>query len=119
MKQQKPPKNKRIIKINAITQAHLIRLLMEGEHTCHDLAKITGLHYVTVLHYTRELYRARALHICAWRDRERIYKIGDELDVKRKTLTPAQRQRHYRERKQIKQQTSFLYGASNEQTARS
>ena len=50
-----PPNNKskRIIKINAITQAHLIKLLLDGKFNCQELAAETGLHYVTVLQYTR------------------------------------------------------------------
>lgn len=108
-----PPKNTRIIKMGAITYAHLLRLLMEGEYTCKELAKATGLHYTTVLQYSRELYRARVLHICAWRERERIYKVGDERDVKRPKMTAAERTKHYRERQKVKQQTSFLYGAAH------
>ena len=51
---------------NAITQAHLIKLLLEGDYTCQELADETGLHYVTVLQYTRELYRAGAAYIVRW-----------------------------------------------------
>ncbi len=63
-----PPKNKgrRIVKINAFTQAKLIEAMLDGVYNCQELAEITGLHYVTVLHYTRELHRAKAAHICQW-----------------------------------------------------
>lgn len=95
-----PPNNKRkkIIKINAICQAQLIKLLLDGVYTCHELADQTGLHYVTVLQYTRELHAAGAVHICAWekdgrgRDVIKIYKIGEGRDAKRKKMTPAERQ---------------------------
>lgn len=96
------PKGKRIIKINAITQAHLIKLLLEGTYTCQELAEETGLHYVTVLQYTRELHRAKAAFICAWekdargRDLSKIYKIGVGKDVKRQKLTQNERQTRYR-----------------------
>ena len=90
-----PPnnKNRRIIKINAITQAHLIKLLLEGTYTCQELADETGLHYVTVLHYTRELHRAGAAHIASWekdlrgRDLVKIYKLGVGRDAKRQKKT--------------------------------
>lgn len=95
-----PPstKGKKIIKINAICQAQLIKLLFDGVYTCHELAEQTGLHYVTVLHYTRELHAAGAAYICAWekdgrgRDVIKIYKIGEGRDAKRKKMTPAERQ---------------------------
>jgi predicted ArsR family transcriptional regulator len=95
-----PPRNKgkKIIKINAICQAQLIKLLLDGVYTCHELAEQTGLHYVTVLQYTRELHSAGAAYICAWekdgrgRDVIKIYKIGEGKDAKRKKMTSAERQ---------------------------
>lgn len=103
------PKGKRQIKINAILQAQLIKLLMEGTYTCQELADETGLHYVTVLQYTRELHRVGAAHIAAWekdprgRDLAKIYKLGEGNDKKRQRKTQAERQIAYRAKKrQIK-----------------
>jgi predicted ArsR family transcriptional regulator len=95
-----PPshRGKKIIKINAISQAQLIKALLDGVYTCMELAEITGLHYVTVLQYTRELHSAGAAYICAWekdsrgRDAVKIYKIGEQRDAQRKKMTAAQRQ---------------------------
>lgn len=103
-----PPlnKNRRIIKINAITQAHLIKLLLDGTYSCAELAEHTGLHYVTVLHYTRELHRAGAAHIASWekdlrgRDLVKIYKLGAGKDAKRHKYTQAERQAAYRTKQQ-------------------
>lgn len=89
-------------KINAITQAQLIKLLLEGVYTCQQLAEETGLHYVTVLQYTRELHRFGAVHISSWekdcrgRDVIKVYKIGEGRDARRQRLTNAQRQAHRR-----------------------
>lgn len=102
-----PPnqKSKRLIKINAILQAQLIKLLMEGTYTCQELADETGLHYVTVLQYTRELHRVGAAHIAAWekdprgRDLAKIYKLGEGKDKKRQRKTQAERQIAYRAKK--------------------
>lgn len=97
-----PPKNRRIIKINAFTQARLIKLLLEGIYTCEQLAEETGLHYVTVLQYTRELHRAGAAHIASWekdcrnRDIIKVYKLGEGRDARRQKLTAVQRQANYR-----------------------
>lgn len=103
----KPPshKGKKIIKINAICQAQLIKLMLDGVYTCHELAEQTGLHYVTVLQYARELHAAGAAYICAWekdsrgRDAIKVYKIGEHRDAQRKKMTAAQRQAKSRERK--------------------
>lgn len=106
-----PPnqKGKRQIKINAITQAQLIKLLLEGTYTCAELAEMTGLHYVTVCQYTRELHRAGAAHISGWeKDRRgcdvaKIYKLGEGTDKRRQKKTQAERQIAYRaKKKQLK-----------------
>ena len=104
-----PPKNKRMIKLNAILQAQLIKLLLDGTYTCQELADMTGLHYVTVLQYTRELHRAGAAHIAGWekdsrgRDLAKIYKLGEGTDKRRQKKTQAERQIAYRaKKKQLK-----------------
>ncbi len=85
------------VKINALTQARLIRLLLDGAYTCSELAEETGLHYVTVLEYTRELHRAGAAHICMYekdsrgRDALKVYKLGVGRDAKRSKLTQVER----------------------------
>jgi len=93
----------RQVKVNALSQANLIKLLLEGEYTMRQLAEETGLHYVTVVDYTRALRRAGILHICAWeldrmgRETIRVYKLGEGKDVKpRKRLTPSERAARYR-----------------------
>lgn len=99
-----PPRNKgkKIIKINAIAQAQVIKAMLDGTLSCKELAEHTGLHYVTVLQYTRELHAAGAAHICCWekdmygRDNVKIYKIGEGKDAKRQRMTPKERQARYR-----------------------
>lgn len=105
-----------MVKINAISQAHLIKLLLEGTHTCAELAEATGLHYVTVLHYTRELHKVKAAHICMWekdnrgRDLLKVYKLGEGQDAKRRKMTAMQRQKLYRERKKMSRMNQVLAG---------
>jgi predicted ArsR family transcriptional regulator len=102
-----PPNNKgrKIIKINAISQANLIKLMLYGTMTCKELAEETGLHYVTVLQYTRELHAFGAAHICLWekdnrgRDSIRVYKIGEGKDAKRQKMTGAERQARSRSKR--------------------
>lgn len=52
--------------VDAVAQAHLIKLLLDGQHTCHQLADTVGLGYNTVLRYCRELHMRQAVHIHAW-----------------------------------------------------
>jgi predicted ArsR family transcriptional regulator len=98
---------RRIIKINAITQAQLIKLLLDGDRTCAELAEETGLHYVTVLQYTRELHRAGAAHITRYdkdvrgRDMLKVYKIGKGKDARREKKSACERQTTYRSRKRM------------------
>ena len=98
---------KRQIKINAITQAQLIKLLLEGIYSCRELAEHSGLHYVTVLQYTRELHRVGAAHISSWekddrgRDAIKVYKLGAGKDAKRQRMTQAERQQKRRAKKRM------------------
>lgn len=102
-------KGKRLIKINAITQARLIKLLLDGDLTCQELAEETGLHYTTVLRYTRELYLVGACFIQHYekdrrgRDNSKVYKLGVGRDATRSKLTGAQRQARVRERRRTAQ----------------
>ena len=106
-----PPKNKgrRIVKINAMSQAKLIEAMLDGVYTCEQLAEETGLHYVTVLQYARELHRVKAAHISSWekdsrgRDVIKVYRIGRGKDAKREKMTAAQRQARARAKKKAQE----------------
>ena len=93
------------VKVGALSYAQLILYMLEGIHNCQELADLTGLHYVTVLQYTRELYKAKACHICSWekdsrgREMVRIYKIGKGKDAKKELVSNAERQARYRSKK--------------------
>lgn len=93
------------VKMSAVLQARLIRMLIDGPCTIQDLADETGLHPVTCQEYCRELRRAGAAHICAWekdsrnRDSIKVYKLGPGKEAKREKLTPAQRQARVRAKK--------------------
>jgi hypothetical protein len=107
-----------MMKINAYSQAQLIKLLLEGTYSCREMAEHTGLHYVTVLQYTRELHRAGAAHIASWekdargRDVIRIYKIGTKADAKREKLTSAERQERVRARKKAAEMSQVMAGGA-------
>ena len=113
-----PPstKGRRIKKINAFTQALLIKYLLEGAYTCQQLAEETGLHYVTVLDYTRELHRVGAAHIASWekdargRDVIKVYKLGAGRDAKRQRMTASERQSRVREKQKAAQLAQVMAG---------
>lgn len=87
-----------------MSQAQLIKLMMQGTHSVKEMADLTGLHYVTVLNYTKELHKAGVTHISTWRkdtagrDALKIYKMGSGEDAKKTSMTAGERQRKYRER---------------------
>lgn len=111
------PRNKHITKIGALTQAALVKLLLDGTRDCSELAEETGLHYVTVLRYTRALYRAKAAHICAWhadklgRATLKVCKLGTGRDAKRPCMTGNEKAAKYRERQRAKKLQLVVAGA--------
>jgi len=116
-----PPstKGKTVIKVNAMSQAILIKLLIEGTRSCRELADETGMHYVTILQYCRELHKAGAVHITEWqpdargRDMVKIYKIGKGADAKRYRITDATKSKRYRESQKLRvAQAALTFGAS-------
>lgn len=111
------------VKVNAMSYALLIKHMLEGIYNCRELAEMTGLHYVTVLQYTRELYRAKACHIAMWekdargRDMVKVYKLGEGRDARRAKLTAAQRQARTRSKQRALQLQQMLLGARDVETA--
>ena len=93
------------IKINAISQAQLIKFLWEGNYSCIELAELTGLHYVTVLQYTRGWEKdARG------RDVIKIYKLGPGNDKARHRKPATERSAAYRAKKRMREMTQALAG---------
>ena len=111
-----PPttKGRQVIKVNAMSQAALIKLLLDGTRSCRELAEETGLHYVTVLQYTRELHKAKAVHIAEWhpdargRDMIKIYKIGKGADTKRYRIPDTIKSKRYRESQKLREAQTAL-----------
>lgn len=111
-----PPNNKgrKLMKVNAITQAQLILLLLDGDLTCQELADESGLHYTTVLQYTRELHKAGAAFIHHYekdrrgRDVLKVYKLGKGKDAKRTKIPGAERQAKVRNRKKMASMLGLL-----------
>lgn len=104
---RRPPgtKNRAMCKVNAMSQAQLIKALVPGDLTIQELAEVSGLHYQTVRGYLLELWKVGAIHIARWdqdgRGRHiiRVYKLGPGKDAPRIYVGSSVRTKHYRERK--------------------
>jgi predicted DNA-binding transcriptional regulator AlpA len=95
------------LRMNAVSYAHMIKMMMEGTRTCAELAEETGLSTATIYDYTRELHKKKAAYIATWepdtlgRDAKPVYMLGKGKDAVRKKLSAAERTRNYRERHRI------------------
>lgn len=97
------------IRVNALAQAHLVRLLLEGGVTCHDLAEEAGLHYVTVLQYVRALRKVGVVHVTGWlpdslgRHTTMVLRLGKGKDAPRVRMTKSEKmQRYYKRQRDAK-----------------
>lgn len=109
-------KGRKVVKVNAMSYAKLMRLLLDGGYTLQELAEETGLHYTTVCDYTTALYKEKAIHIAGWapdargRVCNKVYKIGAEKDAKRNPVTKAERQAKRREKLRLAAMNSVMAG---------
>ena len=105
-----------MIKINAMTQARLLRLLWDGTHTLKELAAESGLHYLTVCHYVRELRKQGMARIDHYEVDSQgrycmpVYRLGPGKDCKRPQVSPSEKQRRYRAKKRAREQLMVMAG---------
>lgn len=105
-----PPNNKgrRIYKVNAVSYAKLIALMLDGTRDNQELADETGLHPVTVQVYARELRRAGAAFISQRRPDElgrhtiKVTQIGRGVDAAPIRKSPMMRARDMRKRRRAR-----------------
>ena len=113
-----PKKRRNTIKVNAMAYSHLIKALFTGDHTCEELAEITGLHKLTIYQYCRELHKAKAAYICRrepdklGRHTVKVYKLGEAKDAPRVRMTGAERQAATRARTKAKELTLVMGGTA-------
>jgi predicted ArsR family transcriptional regulator len=111
-----PMKKHKMVKLGALTNANLMKLLLDGTYSCIELSEETGLHYVTVLEYTRAMHRVGAVHINSWekdtrgRDVIKVYKLGTAKDAKREKLTSVERTARYRAKRKAAQLAAVMGG---------
>ena len=95
---------KKIVRVNALSFAKLIGLLMEG-YTCHELVRETGLAFTTIYHYTRAMHKEGVVHISGWEEdaagriTRKVYKLGPGKDAKPKLKSKAEINRAQQQRR--------------------
>lgn len=97
-----------MMKVNAMAYAHLIKAMMPGDLTMHELAEETGLHYQTVRDYVNAMHKAGVAHITRFdpdsrgRHTVKIFQLGEGKDAKRIRMTQAERQQAHRARERVR-----------------
>ena len=106
-------------KINAIVQAHLIRLLVDDPHTVADLSEETGLSsntvrgYVQALHARGLVYLVDKLPDSSGQRSVSLWKFGPDTRDKFRPLTQRERQAACRARKRANLLHSAWAGAAS------
>jgi hypothetical protein len=94
-----------MIKVNQETYARALKLLLSRPVSAHEIVNETGLHIVTAQKLMRTFRKHKIVYICNWRqdtkgrDAIPVYFVGELKDKPRRAMTPAQRQKLYRARK--------------------
>jgi DNA-binding transcriptional ArsR family regulator len=107
------------VRIGMLTNALLMRHLVEGKMTRQQLADATGLHYITVSRYLHELRKQHILYVASWlrgtepkAKAQQIFKLGAQPDVpKPAPLTAQERQARTRAKKRRIKQARALTGS--------
>lgn len=108
------------IRLNATLNARMIKMLLYGEATVHEIADETGLGPETVSRYCRELRKQKAAHIAGWEknvrgvDATAIWTLGRGVDAPRSAVPSSQRTRAYRERQKQLQMIQRMAGQLKE-----
>jgi hypothetical protein len=89
-----------------ISYAKVLKALLEGPCTTHDLVEVSGIHLVTTQSLMRTFHRHKIVHIVAWeadrlgRDTTAVFKLGEGRNKARHKFTAAERQARCQAKKQ-------------------
>lgn len=93
------------VRISHLTTAKVIKALLDGPCTAHEIVAASGLHIVTVYEFLRTMRKIKVAHIASWdsdslgRDCIAVFALGPGRDAKRRRYTRAEIARRYRDRK--------------------
>lgn len=91
-------KKRPLTRINALSQALVIKHLMKGDSSCREIAEDVGMAYTSVQEYCRALRRQGLLYVVRYDPDMRgrrvmpVYKLGYGADATLTPMTGAQRQ---------------------------
>ena len=114
MPRQPSPKSPR--RINAISHAKLLRALVDGPATAHELAAESGLSEWTVASHLRSFEEELLVHVCGWeqdslgRDQTAIYKWGKGKNAPKRAASNSEHCKAYRERKKQRELLHAMAG---------
>ena len=109
-----------MVKVNAMSFAKMMRLLLEGPHTAHELAEETGLFKRTVYESIHALEKEKVVHVSAWEkdargaDHTPVYKMGPGKRAVRSKMTGAERQAKSRAKKRALLEIQMFAGPTTE-----
>ena len=95
---------KKVIRVNAIAIAEMLKAAQEGIYTSWELVEISGLSINTVRGYMNVFHKAGIVHVCDWDEDARgnrtrkVYKLGKGKDVAKPKLSQQEVNRRYREK---------------------
>lgn len=95
---------KKVIRVNAIAIAEMLKAAQEGIYTSWELVDISGLSINTVRGYMNVLHKAGVVHVCDWEEDSRgirtrkVYKLGKGKDAIKPKLSEQEVNRRYREK---------------------
>lgn len=102
-----PPKRARL---NALVMALALKVILSGRFTREELLHKTGVHYQSAGRWLAAIKREKLIYIADWqndtmgRDNIPVYELGDKPDKKRRSITPAQRSKRYRDNLKFNQE---------------
>lgn len=108
------------IRLNATLNAKMIKMLLYGGATVHEIADETGLGPETISRYCRELRKIKTAHIVGWgkstrgADATAIWKLGRGVDVPRAVKPSSERSKAWRERQKQLQMIQRMAGQLKE-----
>lgn len=108
------------VRVNALAHAKLLRALLEGPATVHDLAEESGLTAWTVSRHLDAFLAERLVHVSGWqqdalgRDTTEIYTWGKGKNVPRKIPSNAENCARWRARRKQRELLRRMAGQLKE-----
>ena len=110
MNKPTPPRTPRRSRMNMLTMAQTLRIVLSGRFTRQEIVDATGIHDVTAMRWVNTMRKLRLIHVADWlpdtlgRDGIAVFELGDAPDKKRRALSGRERARRHRENLKLKKE---------------